>query len=222
LKSIVFDSSSIISVSEKCFIKIFERMSQKAELAIPKKVEFEMIVKPYGIRQFELNSLRIKMALKNKWLKSIALKPEFFQLAQRIKNTANSSFIVRGRPFVLIQDGESETIALLRQLDARLLVIDERNTRMLIEDINGLKNYLESKIGPIQLDAKSINEFKKLTEGIKVCRSAEIIALAFEQGFLDEELEKSKDSLEAALWAVKYSGCAVSDQEIKDFLRIIS
>lgn len=194
-------------------------MSVKTLLAIPKKVEFESIVRPYGIKEYELNALRIKMALEKKWLKSMQLEPEFYQLAQKIKNTANSCFIVHGRPFVLIQDGEAETIALLKQLNSRLLVIDERNTRMLIEDINGLKAYLERKIGIVQLDEKSIQEFQRMVEGIKVCRSTELIALAFEQGFLDEELEKSRDSLEAALYAVKYSGCAVSEQEIREFLR---
>ena len=120
---------------------------------------------------------------------------------------------------MLIQDGEAETLALMKQLNARMLVIDERNTRMLVEDIKGLQTYLESKIGRIIPDEKKIRQLQDLLAGIKICRSTELIALAFEQGFLDEELEKSRESLEAALYAVKFSGCAVSDREIQEFLR---
>lgn len=221
MNSIVLDSSSIISISEKCFIKSFAGLSRKAELVIPKKVEFESIIKPIGIKEFELNALRIKMALKEQWLKSIQLTPEFLRLAVKIKDTANNCFLVDQKPFVLIQDGEAETLALMKQINASILVIDERNTRMLIEDINGLKVYLEHKIGKITVNEKSALELRQLISGIKVCRSVELIAFAFEQGFLDEELEKSKESLEAALYAVKFSGCAVSEQEIQEYLRSV-
>jgi predicted nucleic acid-binding protein len=120
---------------------------------------------------------------------------------------------------VLIQDGESETLALLRQLNAKILVIDERNTRMLVEDIKGLQSYIEMKIGRIIPDEKKIRQLQELLAGIRICRSTELIALAFEQGFLGEELEQNRESLEAALYAVKFSGCAVSDREIQEFLR---
>ena len=219
MNSIVFDSSSIISISEKCFIKIFEHLSKKASLVIPKRVEFESITHPSQIKAFELNALRIRMALKEQWLKSIQLTPEFLQLAVKIKNTANSCFWINDRPFVLIQDGEAETLALMKQLNAGMLMIDERNTRMLVEDIKGLQEYLTMKVAPIRADEKRIAELKRLLAGINICRSAELIALAFEKGFLDEELEKSRESLEAALYAVRFSGCAVSDKEIQEYLR---
>jgi len=219
LKTLVFDSSSIISISEKCFIKVFEHLSKKAELAIPKRVEFETIIHPGHIKAFELNALRIRMALREQWLKSIQLTPEFLQLAVQIKNTANNCFGINDRPFVLIQDGEAETLALVKQLNAEMLVIDERNTRMLIEDIKGLQEYLSKKIAPLSANEKRISELKRLVSGISICRSSELIALAFEQGFLDEELEKSRESLEAALYAVRFSGCAVSEREIQEYLR---
>lgn len=220
MNSIVFDSGSLISISEKCFIRIIERLSRKAELAIPKKVEFETITRPFGIKAFELNALRIGMALKEKWVKSIALEPEFLQVALKFKETANSCFTVNGQQFTLIQDGEAETIALLRQLGARLLVIDERNTRMLVEDIQGLQTYIQNRIGAKVIpNVKRIEELKQLLSGIKVCRSAELIAWAFSEGILQEEFGQGKDGLEAALYAVKFSGCAVSELEISDYLR---
>ncbi|HIH21576.1 MAG: hypothetical protein J4478_01210 [Candidatus Diapherotrites archaeon] len=218
MNSIVFDSSSIISISEKCFIKVLEKLSQKAELAIPKKVEFESITRPSHIKAFELNALRIQTALSQGWIKSIQLEPEFLQLSLRVKETANSCFFINNRPFVLIQDGEAETLALLRQLGASTLVIDERNTRMLIEDIQGLHSYLQARIAGIMKNEQKIAELKKMLSGIKVCRSSELIAWAFEKGILESELQKNKESLEAALYAVKYSGCAVSEREINDYL----
>jgi hypothetical protein len=44
--------------------------------------------------------------------------------------------------------------------------------------------------------------------------------LAFENGFLKEEIGSDRQALESTLYALKYSGCAVSRQEIDQYLNL--
>jgi hypothetical protein len=45
--------------------------------------------------------------------------------------------------------------------------------------------------------------------------------MAYEQELFDHELEHTTLELEAALYATKFSGCAVSEKEIEDYLSIV-
>ena len=58
-------------------------------------------------------------------------------------------------------------------------------------------------------------------EGIKVFRSVERVAVAFEEKLFGKELGDTRKDLEAALYAAKFAGCAVSENEIKEFLRSV-
>ncbi len=91
---------------------------------------------------------------------------------------------------------------------------------MLLEDPMRLKQRLEKGMEKkIAFDGKKIDEFKKMLSGIEIVRSSELIALCFEKGFFADELGQTRQALEAALFAMKYSGCAVSEREIFDYLK---
>ncbi|MBT4596898.1 MAG: hypothetical protein HOC95_02870, partial [Candidatus Diapherotrites archaeon] len=64
-----------------------------------------------------------------------------------------------------------------------------------------------------------IADFRKMFSNLKIFRSVDIIALAFEQDLFNGELDKGQLELEAALYATKFAGCAVSEKEIQDYLK---
>ncbi len=222
MNSIVFDSSAVISISEKCFIEILEKLanSSKAEFLIPRSVYYEIVEHPLQIKRFELNAIRIKKAVDSGWLKVMPRDEETQRQMQKIIETANNVFFANGKPINLIQEGEAEAFALAKKTGAKAIAIDERTARMLLEDPMRLKQRLERGIEKkIVFDNQKISELKKMLSGIEIVRSSELIALCFEKGFFADELGQTKQALEAALFAMKYSGCSVTEKEICDYLK---
>ncbi len=218
---VVLDSSSLISISKTCLINVLPRLSKKAgiEFVIPSKVEQETVSRPLSIKQFELNALRIQHALEQGWLKVEKLEKEGRKTSDDFLQWSNNLFYTDFGALTLIQAGEAETIGLLKESKAKFLGVDERNTRMLVEDIEGLRDYLRKKYGKIKMNLDNAENLKELLEGISVVRSSEFIAMGFQNNVFEPDIANSKQGLEASLYAVKYSGCAVSEQEIRDFLK---
>ena len=71
----------------------------------------------------------------------------------------------------------------------------------------------------IKINQSNVKALRIMFPNITMVRSVELIALAEEFGLLKKELPKGAQSLEAALFAAKYSGCAVSAREINMFLQ---
>ncbi|MFH0714603.1 MAG: hypothetical protein V1847_02410 [Candidatus Diapherotrites archaeon] len=221
MNSIVLDSSSLISISKTCLINVLPRLAEKAgfELVIPYRVEEETVERPRSIKQFELNALRIQHSIENGWLKVKKLEAEGRKKSDEFISLANDLFYTDLGALSIIQGGEAETIGLVKESGAKLLAVDERNTRMLVEDIEGLKNYLQKKYGKIRMNEDNAEKMKELVSGINVIRSSEFIAWGFRQKMFEPDIANSLQGLEAALYAVKYSGCSVSEQEIRNFLK---
>ena len=61
----VFDSSSLIALSQTCLIELLAglREKMKADFLIPAMVEQEVVARPLHIKRFELNAVRIKKAV---------------------------------------------------------------------------------------------------------------------------------------------------------------
>ena len=95
---------------------------------------------------------------------------------------------------------------------------------MLIEEPRKVKERLEKKLHrKIKMDGYRAKEFQQLTKNIKVIRSAELVAVAYELGlfgkYFPQEIqaldEKFKEHLiNGLLWGVKLTGCAISEEEI--------
>jgi len=217
---VIFDASTLISISQSCLINVLGRLKEKmnAEFIIPEAVYSEAVERPISIKRFELNAIRIKKGVEEGWFSIKAVKDQ--QIMGEIDGLANSCFSIRGRPIKLLQLGEVEALALIKELNADALVIDERTTRMLIENPKQLKKILEARRRKnVKVEERQAKDFGKMFEGMAIVRSIELVALAFEFGLLEQELPKGQQSLEAALFALKYSGCAVSAREINLFLQ---
>ncbi len=222
MKKLVFDSSSLISLSEKCFMKILGRLAekQKVEFFMPYSVMKETVEIPLKIKRFELNAIRIKTAIKNGWIKVIKPQNGTLELSNRIMELSKGLCLAASKPLDIIHKGEIEALALVKTMGADALVIDERTTRMLLEEPRNLLKLFEYRTGKhMSFNERKLVEIQGLLSGTTIFRSSEIIALGYEKDCFENELENNKASLKAALFSVKYAGCAISEVEITEYLK---
>lgn len=219
MKILIFDSSSLISIATNGLLKELEELKNNSdvEFVITPDVKREVIEKPLTIKRFELEALKIKYLLDNRVIvmsSSLNIKDsEITKRTSEILDVANKTFYGRGRDIHLISAGEASCLALSRILDERkienVVAVDERTTRMLCEDPSGLRNIFEKKL---HTKIKAKEENYKFFKGFKFIRSAELVYVAYKKGIIKY---KGKDVLDALLYAVRFKGCNISSEEIK-------
>ncbi len=220
---IIFDSSSIISLALNGILDILKDLKSifDGKFIIPNEVKKETIEKPIKNKKFSLEALKIKSLLDNNTLElpeSINISNyEIKRISQGILNTTNNLLITKGKSIHLIDRGESECLALSKICEKRnidnILVVDERTTRMLCENVNNLKKLLEKKLHTRVTYKKNTNFFSS----INCVRSAELILIAYKNKLIKL---KNGNVLDALLYAVKFKGCSISDKEISDLKKI--
>ncbi len=218
----VLDSSSIISLSDTCLFGLLNGLMKKKgiEFFIPKSVERESVERPLNIKKFELNALRIKQGIDSGVLQVFDKETELRDETLHLEHVFNSVFHSKGKDVTIMHRGEVESIVLLRKLNSKILVIDERITRLLLEDPFQLRNVLQRRQRRrIDIKPEMISEIRELISKFSIVRSSELVALAYENGLLNIGISSSVQSLEAALYAVKFNGCAISNVEILRYLR---
>ena len=216
----VCDASSLISIVSTCFANSLKELVKTLglELYISKTVYKECIERPITIKRYELSAVRLKQAVKQGWIK--VFKEKLYDEMKRIQKTANKIYKINNRPLELVHEGEAESLALMKRLSAKIFIIDERTTRMIIESPEQLAVRLRKKYNAeVAINKKALREFNSMVGDIDILRSAELIALCFEHNLL--ALPKNIQSLEAALYAVKYAGCAVAGYEIDNYVSSI-
>ena len=232
MKSLVFDSSSLISLSMNNLLWILEPLKAKygGEFNIPASVKNETVDNPLRTKRFKFEALQI-VELLTKNILTLYLNAEVKTLSAKLLEIANNIFYIKGHSLRIVHDGEMESLAtvLLQKSDA--LVIDERTTRVLIEEPEALAALFERKFHtPIKVDNNKLKEFQKLIGYVYVIRSVEIATVAYNAGllqrFANSETKKTvktnvkKDLLEGILWGLKFKGCAVTDQEIEEIMKL--
>ncbi len=217
----VIDSGTMITLSSTCLINVFSNFVKfnKFDLIVSSTVADESVWKPISNKRFSLNAARIKHIFNEKIVRVTNTSPEIKSLEEKILFLTNNSFFVNGNPLKIIQGGEAEAMALAKVFGAKAMFIDERTTRSLIENPLRLKQVLEKRQNStVTINKKNIDEFRNMFPDLSVFRSVDIIALAYEQDLFDHELDHGKLELEAALYAAKFSGCAVSEKEIDGYI----
>jgi hypothetical protein len=66
-----------------------------------------------------------------------------------------------------------------------------------------------------------LSEWQKLTRGVKVVRSAELVAIAGELGYFDVFGAEKNDAVHAAVYALRGYGCSLTNDELKEFEELI-
>jgi predicted nucleic acid-binding protein len=218
-ETVICDASSLISLSDNCLLWLLGKL--KANFVIPVGVKKEIFDNPIRSRRYELKALRLGSALDNGWISVLDL-PGIRRQAGRIVDMANSSFQYRKRNVKILQEGEAETLALMLREKYKSLLIDERTTRLLVEDTETLKKYIEAKTRfRLRANRQVLNQLRNEFRGIKVIRSSELLAFAFERGLLNTYNRQNR-ALHAGLYGLKYSGCAITDEEIDQYLELFS
>lgn len=218
----VIDTSTLISLSESCLFNLFGHLKEKnkIEFLISESVYNEAVQKPLEINRFKLSAVRIKEGVSKGIIQVVKNSSEMDEIIAYIEQFSENIFMSREKTVKVMHRGEIDALALVKHAGAKTLIIDEKTTRMIIEDPFELKRIIEKRQGiNILLNKKRYDEFKKYLLDFSIIRSSELIALAFEQGLLARELGEDKEALEAALYSVKFQGCALSEYEIEHFLK---
>lgn len=215
MEKIVCDAGPLISLSENGFLDILRRLD--AEFIIPKGVEKEIVDKPLRVNEFQLNAMRLRKAITDGYIKPIEDRAVEV-MAKRILKEANSLF----NPKIhILHQGEAESLALLEHSGSKTLLIDERTTRLLIENPLALGEHIQRKThSQAKMDGNRAKQIQQRFSKINVIRSSELVAYAYEKGFFGDL--GNGQLLHACLYALKYSGCAITKNEIKQYLKLLS
>lgn len=211
---IVSDSSSIISLAMNCLSKVLPKLG--VNIYVTPSVRQEVLTRPMNMKRFALEAYRIK-TLFDDGIISVSKADD--TLVSKLMEKANSIYRIKGKPLRIIHTGETEALALVKQHSAEALLLDERTTRFLIEDPHELQRLLEYRTGKgVSLDEGTLREFLAMMPKVSVIRSTEVAYMAFENGLIEELAgEDKRHSIESLLSALKFSGCAISWDEIREY-----
>jgi hypothetical protein len=210
-----FDSSTLISLATTCSLDILEKLQKDygAEFGITSTVKAETIDKAKTTLRFAYEGARLNRLLEKGVLKlfdDAKYKPEINSALSCI----NRIFYARGRPLEIVHGGEVSAFVLARELGADAYFVDERTTRVLLENPAQMQDILMGKLHEqVKINSEMMNQMKSMGK-IPVLRSTELAIAAFEKGYLD-----TKDALAGLLWALKFAGCAISSDEINEYVR---
>lgn len=221
---ILLDAGPVISLTTNNLLWLFERFNQitKKPFSIVSSVKREIVDRPLATKKFKFEALQVERLIEQGVL-AVIEQPEFKSKALRLLDLANNIFWAHNSPIRIVQLGEMETLAAAASLGTNRVVVDERITRSLIESPEQLHRLMEQRLHTkLHVDTGRLEEFRMMTRHIELIRSAELVAIAYEKGLLNNYVVKvpnaRKELLESVLWGVKLSGCAISEQEIKELV----
>lgn len=225
-KSIVFDTGPIISLAMNSLLWILEPLKKSfgGSLCIPAGVRKELIDRPLQSKKFKFEALRV-LSYVNKNVLVVVENEKIIAKTKYLNDIANRIFMARGSYIQIVHYGEMEALATTILMDSSAMVVDERTTRMLIENPKGLQNIMEKKLHTkLQLNRKNLDEFARETKNVRLIRSTELAVVAYRLGLLDKYLPQmenpEKQLLESVLWGIKLSGCSISQREIDTAVKI--
>lgn len=229
--ALVFDTGPIISLTLNNLLWLLEPLKQRfgGEFYMPKSVKRELIDRPLETRKYKFEALQIMPYLHSGILRQI-VHQSVENKARELLDIANRCFKAKGSWIQIVHFAEMECVAAALHLGTNIIVIDERNTRHLIEDPMRLMKRMESKLHTkISLDKNSLEKLREELRNLRVLRSAELVTIAYELGMLDTYIYKHEEQqikepkralLEGVLWAIKLNGCSISQDEIDDIIDI--
>jgi len=218
MKSLLFDSSALISLGLTTSFPLLEKLKEdyEGQFAIPLAVKKEVVDKALQIKRFKYEGYKIKNLIDKGVLEVINESP-YRSDVQRLSKLANTTFSVHGKPINIIHPGELALLVIAhKNNDEGTVIIDERTTRLLVEAPEQIAAMLGGKLhAHIDVDKNKLTQLRKEMAGITILRSADLALAAYLKGYLDS----GKDMFEDLLWALKFAGCAISGKEIKEYLR---
>jgi hypothetical protein len=223
-KAIVFDAGSLISLSINGLLDELKKLKEifNGAFLITEEIKSEIIDKPLKIKAFKLEALKIRQLLDE----NILERAEKYGIpdsiikdkADEILDVANGIFVDSKNRINIMHLGEASCLALSKILSEKgienVIAIDERTTRMLVEKPENLKDLLERKLHiKINVAKGNFQYFKNF----RTIRSVELMYVAWKKNLVNL---RNGEVLDALLYALKFKGCAVSDEEIDEIKKL--
>ena len=224
MKSLVFDSSTIISLATNNLLWVLKPLKEKfdGEFFITQEIKKELVDNPLRTKRFKFAALTILDFITEGHIK--VAKEELDDKIKRLLFLANHIFKVKGNWMRILHRGEIASLALASHLKSDAFVVDERTMRLLIENPKRLAKLLNKKLhAHIDYDLRNLRDLQREIGKINIIRSADLVVLAYELGLLDKYINKEelrKSLLEGVLWGVKLNGCSVSVKEINEIVKM--
>lgn len=230
-RAIVFDASTMISLASNNLLWILGplRAKFKGNFYIPPGVKLELIDIPLKSKRFKLEAMQILAEVAKGSLIVYGKDKELEKETMETTNLVNSIFMARDNYIRIMHHGEISVLALAKKVDAIAMMIDERTTRVLVEDPYRMVELLQSRLHThITVNQENLMAFQRSIKKVPIMRSAELGVIAYELGLFDSYAEGSQNHiknptmnvLDALLWGMKLRGCAISTLEIEELLRL--
>ena len=228
MKSLIFDAGPVISLATNNLLWILEPLKRKfnGKFYITEAVRHELVTRPLETKKFKFEAIQVEKLVEDKILEII--DNDFItKETPKLLNTANSIFSAYSHYMKIVHYAEISVIAAALNLGMDVIAIDEKTTRLLIENPRTLLEILKKTLHtPIFVNENNLKEFESRVKNIKTIRSVELVTVAYEQGLLDKYVTSIPDArkmlLESVLWGVKLNGWAVSSEEIDQIIRLES
>ena len=226
MKSLIFDAGPIISLTTNNLLWIVEPLKRKfnGNFYITESVKRELVDVPLETKKFKFEAIQVEKLIESG---AIEVFDDSFirENTPILLKTANQTFKAYNNYMRIVHFAEISVVAAAINLSSDVIVIDEKTTRLLIENPKTLMEILRKTLHTsISINENNLKEFRNTTKNIKTIRSVELVTLAYEYGILDSYIIKIPDAkknlLESVLWGVKLNGCAVSEEEIEQIIRL--
>ncbi len=231
--TLILDAGPVINFALNNLLWVYEKFKKDFDVRflIPKNVFDEVIKKPLKTRKYKFEALEVSRLISKGVFDIVEEKP-LENTVNDIEKLANNSFKARGRSINLIHGGELEVYAYGLQLLSDIMVIDEATARYLIESPERVRKRFERKLHTsVNIDENNLKKLTNKLSHLNVVRSVDLAVFAYDLGYFSElESEKIKgiigrdnlkaEILDSLLWALKLSGCAISEQEIYNIIEL--
>jgi hypothetical protein len=228
MNSLVFDSGPLITITMNNLLWLVKPLKRrfKGSFILPQSVKAELVDNPLKTKRFKFEALQIMRYIENGTF-TVVDDDKFKDETLRVLSLANNCFSAKGSNITIMHYAEAAAIAAAKILLAEAIVLDERVTRELIENPEKIGDIMEHKLHTkIFVNQQILREIKEELKNLKVIRSVELVARAFELKLLDRyALGKGlpdirRTLLDSVLWGVKIDGCAVSEKELRQIMKI--
>ena len=229
MPTIVVDSSTIISCAMNCLLWVFKELkSEGIRFIVPKGVKRELISSGLNSKRFKYEAVRLLEYFSDGTFE--VYDKDLKKEASELLSYANSSFYIKNNPLKILQEADAEVAVLGDKINADAIATDERTLRLFAEAPEEIQKMLEHRLkSNVRTDKKMLRGFTKIVGKMQVVRSVELMALAYSKGIFDKLMKGGipkdekikKDTVEGMLFALKFSGCAVSFKEINDYINLL-
>ena len=224
MRAVIFDAGPIISLTTNNLLWLLEPLKKKfkGDFYLAESVRKELVDKPLNTKKFKFEALQVQKMIEKGVLKVVKSR-KVQKKAEELLGIANNVFHAQNHPIYALQIGELESLAAAKVLGIPYVVVDERITRLLLENPGAMEQLLERRLHTdVHVRRENLLRLHKEVEGVKLVRSFELAAVAYELGLLDDYVagipEARKQLLQAVLWGIKLNGCSVGQDEIDDIV----